>query len=178
MISLSLKSNITDSEYLFSDDNLRKDIKMREEMEFDGFVSIRFLTALTKIRRLTTEEHDIRLSCLGSDFLDVTGTFPEEECVRRKLGWEEWTLEKGQVAENRTDVMSERREETGTDRDERSEPIEPPRDMDLESQRLAEELELKGLVLLASSETTSVEMAKDNDDRNVGRSDLLYYGLA
>jgi hypothetical protein len=158
-------------EYLFSDDNLRKDIRIRQAMDFQGFVPISFLTTLIKIRGLTTEVGDIRLCCVESDLLEVSGYLTGKEYVRRKLGWEEWTLVKEPVAGNGTDIKFGRGNETGSDTDERSETTEPSRDMvfgipttKVPSQRGAdvEGLSSGGEVELA---TISVEITEKNYDK-------------
>eukprot|EP00771_Trimastix_marina_P000067 gnl/Trimastix_PCT/1070.p1 GENE.gnl/Trimastix_PCT/1070~~gnl/Trimastix_PCT/1070.p1 ORF type:complete len:1049 (+),score=241.37 gnl/Trimastix_PCT/1070:53-3148(+) len=90
-----LRSLVTSQiEYYFSDENLVRDHYLREQMNSQGWVSIRVLGAFNRLRFLTND-YDFILTSLssGSQQLEVNETY-----IRRRNDWESWIIPVGTVS--------------------------------------------------------------------------------
>lgn len=81
-------------EYYFSIDNLCKDIFLRRHMDSQGFVVLTFIAGFKRIQTLTQDFYLVRFACQESDIIEIIQAEDGVERVRRRDGWEQWTLNK------------------------------------------------------------------------------------
>jgi la-related protein 1 len=74
-------------EYYFSDENLVKDIFLRNQMDDQGFVHVSVIARFNRVRHLSIDQEFI-LECIApSRFLEISG-----QKIRRAFGWEQWLM--------------------------------------------------------------------------------------
>ncbi|KAF8012688.1 hypothetical protein BT93_I0754 [Corymbia citriodora subsp. variegata] len=74
-------------DYYFSNENLVKDIYLRQQMDKQGWVSIAVIAEFKKVKELTTEKQLILDAVRTSAVVEVQG-----EKVRRRADWMRWVL--------------------------------------------------------------------------------------
>lgn len=78
---------LTQIDYYFSDDNLVKDIFLRQNMDRDGWVPINLIANFKKIREMTDNVQLILDALRVSNLVEIQG-----EKVRRKGNWRKWII--------------------------------------------------------------------------------------
>ncbi|KAL7090547.1 hypothetical protein ACP275_12G047900 [Erythranthe tilingii] len=74
-------------EYYFSNDNLVKDIFLRENMDAEGWVSIKLIAGFRKMMQLTDSIQLIKDSMQSSNVVEV-----QADKLRRKNDWSRWII--------------------------------------------------------------------------------------
>jgi hypothetical protein len=82
----------TELEFIFSDENLSKDFKLREYMDSQGFVALQVLFTTPGMRKLRASAMDVCLACENVSFLEVLHFKDGVDRVRRRHGWSDWVL--------------------------------------------------------------------------------------
>ncbi|KAF4338870.1 la family [Fusarium beomiforme] len=85
LLVLTIKIQI---EYYFSIENLCKDEYLRKRMDSQGFVPLHFISAFSRIQRLTQDMNVIRAACEESTEVDFVVGDDECERLRRRHNWE------------------------------------------------------------------------------------------
>ncbi|KAL5217626.1 hypothetical protein ABZP36_018310 [Zizania latifolia] len=89
-------------EYYFSDDNLCKDIFLRQRMDDQGWVPLSLIAGFNQVKRLTNNVQFILETVLQSTEVEVQG-----DKLRKRARWESWLLPKpGYSAGNSSGSLS------------------------------------------------------------------------
>jgi la-related protein 1 len=90
MLHYALRQQI---EYYFSDNNLPKDLFLRENMDSQGFVPLNVITEFNRIRTLSQQNlQSVREACSDSEQIDFVLVDGKTELLRRREGWEKYVL--------------------------------------------------------------------------------------
>ena len=79
-------------EFIFSNENLIKDLKLRRYMDSQGFITLPVLISHPRMQNLETNAQYLQIACESLSFLETVSYKDGLDCVRRRHGWSEWVL--------------------------------------------------------------------------------------
>ncbi|AQL09651.1 La-related protein 1B [Zea mays] len=89
LIDPSRKNLLEQIEYYFSDDNLCKDLYLRQHMDGQGWVPLSLIAGFRQVQKITNNIQFILETVMLSNIVEVQG-----DKLRRRGAWENWLLPK------------------------------------------------------------------------------------
>lgn len=90
--SLQRKEIAAELEFIFSNENLIKDIKIRRYMDSQGFITLPVLISHPRMQNLETNAQFLQTVCKSLSFLETMSCKDGLDRVRLRHGWSEWVL--------------------------------------------------------------------------------------